>query len=212
MRRLLAAAMLLVAFDSSMAEAPEEPANQIAFTLGRTFIGNQSVANTSVGNNVVRAGRGLSFDFAYARQLKRLSFGSLALELPVVFDPDEDLSYGANQVPLQYSSFFVSPSARLNLAPDPVISPWLSFGGGLAHFQGSKELLFGGTNPGPRVNMSSALQFGAGFDLHVPWKYSRARLRVEFRDNWTGEPPLRVITGSNRQHNYYIGGGIVYGF
>lgn len=137
--------------------------------------------NTNVGNNVVRSGRGLTLAFAYARQLKKYSSTSFAVELPVVFDSDEDLTYGANQVPLQYRSIFVSPAARLTFLPDYVVSPWVSFGGGMAHFQASKQLLFGGTNPGPRVKTTGAMEIG--FDIHVHWKYPNIKPRVEFRDN-----------------------------
>ena len=212
MRTWLAAATLLVALDSIIAGAQEERANELAITLGRTFIGDQSVPNTGVTNNVVRFGRGLSLAVAYARQLKKLSSTSFTVELPVVVDTDEDLTYGANQVPLQYRSFFVSPSGRLNILPDSVVTPWVSFGGGLGHFQASKQLLVGGTNPGPRVKTTGVMQVGLGFDVHMHWKYPNLRPRVEFRDNWSGEPPITVVTGTTRCHNYYIGGGLVYGF
>ena len=175
MRTWMAAATLLVALDGAIAGALQKPTNEIAITLGPTFISNQSVPNTSVTNNLVLFGRGLSLAVAYARQLKKFSSASFALELPLVFDMDEDLTYGANQVPLQYRSFFISPAGRLNFVPDSVVSPWVSFGGGLGHIQASKELLFGGTNPGPRVKTTGVMAVGLGFDAHVRWKYPNLR-------------------------------------
>jgi hypothetical protein len=35
---------------------------------------------------------------------------------------------------------------------------------------------------------------------------------VEARDDWSGMPPINVNTGKNRQHNYYVAGGLVYRF
>jgi hypothetical protein len=37
-------------------------------------------------------------------------------------------------------------------------------------------------------------------------------LRGEVRDFWSGVPQLNIDTGKSRQHNYLVGGGVVWHF
>jgi|SRR5450631_4164217 hypothetical protein len=212
MRNFLAVALTLLAAGSTLAAAQEkESLNEVAATIGRTFISDQGVPNTSFFDNTVHFGKGLSFEGDYARTFKRYSWGSLAAEVPVIINPDEDLNFGLNQVPLQYSSIFITPAARLTLMPNLAVSPWFSFGGGIGHFIASKNMIFYGPNPGPRINTTGVLQGGVGMDVRLPGLRS-TRFRVEARDDWSGEPPINVNTGKTRQHNYYVGGGLVFHF
>src|SRR5262249_15803603 len=154
--KLLATALFV--FLWALTAWSQEPKNELAGTIGRTFIGNQTPPGTTPPNNVVHFGHGTSFAINYARHLRKYWWGQLVAEVPVVFNPDEDLNYGTNQIPREYSSFFVTPAARVNFIPDLSISPWVSFGGGLGHFQASKNLLYFGSNPGPRVKTTGVLQ------------------------------------------------------
>ena len=215
MRNFFAAALMLLAAGSTIVAAQEsnsqESKNEIAVTIGRTFISDQGVPNTNFFDNTVHFGKGLSFEGNYARQLRHYFWGDLAVEVPVIFNPDEDLNYGLNQVPLQYSSLFITPAARVTLIPNLAVSPWFSFGGGLGHFSASSDLVFGGSNSGPRGKTTGILEGGVGIDVRFPGLH-RARFRVEARDDWSGESPINVNTGKSRQHNYYVGGGLVFHF
>jgi len=211
MRKLSAAALLLAAA-SIIAAAQDQPKNEIAVTIGRTFISDQKVPNTNFFNNTVHSGKGLSFSGNYARRLQNFRWGAVSIEVPVIINPDEDLNYGQNQVPIQYSSIFVTPAARVTFFHDLAFSPFFSFGGGLGHFVASKDLVFGGPNPGHRIKTTGALHGGIGFDLHLPGKLHGLVFRFEARDNWSGVPPINVNTGRTRQHNYYVGGGLVFAF
>jgi hypothetical protein len=186
--------------------------NEIAGTVGHTFISDQTVPNAGVANAVVRHGKGISFDVSYARILRSADWADFALELPVVFNPDEDLHYPTNEVPEHYSSFFVTPAARVRFFPNLGLSPWFSFGGGFGHFGASSNLLFFGSNTGNRSETTGVLQGGIGLDAHIPKVTDKFRLRFEARDDWSGVPPLNVDTGKTRQHNYYLGGGLVVRF
>ena len=53
------------------------------------------------------------------------------------------------------------------------------------------------------------MQFGFGLDVRV-WKSFSIRGGV--RDFWSGTPNLNVDTGKSRQHNYFVGGGVVWPF
>jgi hypothetical protein len=209
MRNFFAAAILLIA--ASALTSGQETKNEIAVMVGRMFISDQGVPNTNFFDNTVHSGKGLSFEGDYARKLRNYTWGTLSVEVPVVVNPDEDLNYGLNQVPKDYSSIFVTPAVRVNFLQDFVFSPWLSFGGGLAHYTASKDLVFFGTNPGHRVHNSGAIEAGIGFDVKIPRIYI-FRFRFEARDFWTGEPPINVDTGHTRQHNYFVAGGAVFRF
>jgi hypothetical protein len=42
--------------------------------------------------------------------------------------------------------------------------------------------------------------------------FNRFSLRGEVRDFWSGVPQLNVTTDNSRQHNIFVGGGLVWHF
>jgi hypothetical protein len=183
--------------------------NELTGILGRTFISNQGIPGAPSYDPELRFGNGLTFEVNYARRVVDAGLFSLALEVPFVVDPVEDLHAAQNLIPKQYSSFFVTPAARLNAFPDQAVSPWVSFGGGFGHFSESSTLVFGGPNPGKTGTTTGVLQGGLGLDVRIFGHFS---LRAEGRDFWSGVPQLNVNTGKSRQHNIFAGGGIVWHF
>jgi hypothetical protein len=183
--------------------------NELTGILGRSFISNQGISGAPSYDPELRFGNGLTFEINYARRVLNAGLFSLSWEVPFVVDPVEDLHTAQNLVPKQYSSFFVTPGARVNLFPDMAVSPWVSFGAGFGHFSESSTLLFGGTNPGKTGTTTSALEGGIGLDVKIFGHFS---LRGEGRDFWSGVPQLNVATGKTRQHNIFAGGGVVWHF
>lgn len=210
MRRFLAIAMLILA--AAGVSAAQDQKNEIAGTVGRTFISDQGVPGTSFFDNTVHSGKGLSFDISYARALRNYKWGSLWVELPFLWNPDEDLNYGINAVPKQYSSMFLTPAARVRFFEGMAFQPWVSFGGGIGHFVASKDMVFFGPNTGHRIKTTGVLDEAIGLDVPLGHKFQNAIFRFEARDNWSGEPPINVDTGKSRQHNFYVGGGVVFKF
>ncbi len=154
----LFAALILVTLLGIAAAAQSK--NELAGTIGRTFISDHGVPATGFN---VHSGNGLTFEVDYARHiLGSGNFLQLSLEVPVVFNPDEDLNYNFNVIPESYSSFFVTPGVRLNVFADTAVSPWVSFGGGFGHFKENDTLVFGGKNPGSTGTTTGVFQFGAG--------------------------------------------------
>jgi len=103
-------------------------------------------------------GKGLSFEANLARRLKGgEGIAALTLEIPVVYNPDQDIHYSVNVVPKQYSSIFIMPSLRANLLPELQFSPWLSLGGGYGHFSEDSHVEFFGNNPG-KTGTSTAVK------------------------------------------------------
>ncbi len=211
MRNLLLAVIVLF-LAAAVCSAQDEKKNELAVTVGRTFISDQTVPNTSFFDNTVHSGHGFSFDFNYARVLRTYKWGSLSAEVPVLWNPDEDLNYGINTIPAQYSSIFLTPAARVRFLEDLAFHPWVSFGGGVGYFVASKELVFFGSNPGPRIKTTGVLDGAVGLDVPLGHKFKNAIFRFEARDNWSGVPPINVNTGKTRQHNFYVGGGIAFAF
>ena len=134
---------------------------------------------------------------------------SLTLEVPLAVNPDEDIHLSVNLVPGGYSSFFIAPSARVNLFANQGVSPWVSLGGGFGHFSADSMLEFDGKNPGPTSSTTGVVQLGAGFDVRLFRVFS---LRAEVRDFDSGVAPVNVNTGNSRQHNLFVGGGVVWHF
>ena len=92
---------------------------------------------------------------------------------------------------------------------DLAVSPWVSFGGGFGHFSQNGTLLYGGPNPGGS-STSGVIQGGLGLDVRVLHRFS---IRGQVRDFWSGTPNLPLAdTGKSRQHNYFVGGGVVWHF
>jgi hypothetical protein len=188
--------------------AAQDEKNELTGMLGRIFISDQGIPGATAPDNAVRSGKGLTFEVNYARRILGTPIYAVSGEVPAVFNLDEDLNSG-NVVPKDYKQIFVTPSARVNLFPDTAVSPWVSFGGGFAHFSENKNLLFDGTNPGGS-STSGVIQGGFGLDVKVLHRFS---IRGEVRDFWSGTPNLPLAdTGKSRQHNFFVGGGLVWHF
>jgi len=207
-KQLWIAALAVVALVSSPATAQDEK-NQLTGIVGRTFISNEGIKGAMFSNPFVRFGKGFSFEVNYSRYLITNPLFSLSGEVPVVFNLDQDVNSGANVVPSDYRSYFITPAARVNLFPGTAVSPWVSFGGGFGHFSEKSSLIFGGTNPG-KSKTTGVLQAGFGLDVRI-WR--RISIRGEVRDFWSGEPDFPLApTGKTRQHNFLVGAGAVWHF
>lgn len=207
MRRFLVTAALMVLIAGI--SVAQDQKNEVAVTVGRTFISDRGVPATGLN---VHPGKGLSFDISYARALQNYKWGSLWVEVPFLWNPDEDLNYGMNAVPKEYSSMFLTPAARVRFFEGLAFQPWVSFGGGIGHFVASKDMVFFGPNTGHRIKTTGVLDGAIGLDVPLGPKLQNAIFRFEARDNWSGEPPINVDTGKTHQHNFYVGGGVVFKF
>jgi len=183
--------------------------NEVSGIVGRTFIADQGIQGAPSYDPNLRFGKGLTFEINYARRFMGTNLWSVAAEVPFVVNVDEDLHAAQNLIPQSFSSYFVTPAARVNLFPVTAVSPWVSFGGGFGHFSEGSKLEFGGVNPGKTGTTTGVLQAGVGLDVKLTRRFS---VRGEARDFWSGVPELNVTTGKSRQHNIFVGGGIVFHF
>ena len=199
---------VLVAVCTFAAQAAAQK-NELSGIIGRTFIANQGIPGAPSYDLNLHFGNGLTFEVNYARHVVEENIWSLALEVPFVVDVAEKVHSAQDVTPKQYSSYFVTPAARLNVFSEQAVSPWVSFGGGFGHFNESSTLQFGGPNPGKTGTSTGVLQGGVGLDVRI---FKNFTLRGEGRDFWSGVPQLNVDTGKSRQHNIFAGGGIVWHF
>lgn len=180
--------------------------NEVSGTLGRTFVSSQRIQGANFFNPNIHFGNGLTVAGNYSRLLKTYGLFGISGEVPVAYAFDMDLNTGANVIPEAYKSLFVTPSVRVNVFHGQGVSPWVSVGGGYGFFQQSHNLVYGGPNPGKTSTNTGIFQFGAGLDV-FPWP--KWGLRLEARDFYSGVPDLNVTTVRSRQHNFYVGGGLI---
>jgi hypothetical protein len=183
--------------------------NELTGMFGHTFISDLGIPGVASFDQNVHFGKGWTYEINYSRRVFNADLWSLSLELPFLGNPDEDIHNTLDVTPRQYSSIFLTPAARLNAFPDQAVSPWISFGGGFGHFGPSSTLESGAPNPNKNGNTTGVLQAGVGLDVKLIGHF---RLRGEARDFWSGIPNLNVTTNKSRQHNIFVGGGVVFRF
>jgi hypothetical protein len=208
MTRTVFSAALLVSLLLLISDAAAQK-NELTGIIGRTFVSDQGVKGIPAPDTILHSGSGLTLEANYGRRLMDLGLIGLTLEVPAVVNFKQDLRFAVNVVPKDYRSFFVTPAVRANLFPESGISPWVSAGGGLGYFNESSTLEFGGPNPGKTGTTTGIFQVGGGLDVRL---FRTLSLRGQVRDFFSGVPELNVDTGKTRQHNFFVGGGVVWHF
>jgi hypothetical protein len=210
-KRLGVAVVMVVTMLAASAVAQDEK-NELGGAIGRTFISNQGITGGTDPKTIIAFGNGLSFDVEYGRRFWVTPIYSIAGEVVLMYNKDEDInggSYGFAVVPAQLSQLFVTPAVRFNLFPTTAVSPWVSVGGGFGHISQSSQLLYGGPNPGTS-GTSGVFEGGLGLDVKV-WR--KLSIRGEVRDFWSGAVDFPLApTGKSRQHNFFVGGGAFWRF
>ena len=209
MGRTLFSFAVLVSLVGLTYGATAQEKNELSGLIGRTFVSDHAATDTITPGALLTSGAGLSLEANYGRRLMDLGIVGLTAEVPFVVNLDENVHYNLNLVPKDYKSFFVTPSLRANLFPGSGISPWVSAGGGFGYFKENSSLEFGGTNSGETGTTTGIFQMGVGLDVKL---FSRLSLRGEARDFYSGVPQLNVDIGKSRQHNIFVGAGVIWHF
>jgi hypothetical protein len=149
-----------------------------------------------------------AFEANYATQLAHVPAVSLHLEFPFVAAPSTDLTTSNLTAVKSYSSIFFTPALRLKILAGAPFSPWVSAGGGLAHF-GPGSTTQAGTTVTTTSTNKGAVEAGVGADFHPP--LLPVAFRFEARDFYTGIPNLNTVNIKVR-HNILVGGGVVLRF
>jgi hypothetical protein len=204
-KRLLIAALVAVATLATSALAQK---NELTGITGRTFISDQGVPNTGLANSNIHFGKGTTFEVNYGRHFIGNGFTQLTFEVPAVFNLDEDIQFKENVIPESFRSYFVTPGLRANVFANTAVSPWFSLGGGFGHFSPSSNLEFGG-------RQSCQIKYDRRNAIWL--RPRRSRVEELLHTRWSprllvGHTNLNVDTGKSRQHNYLVGGGVVWHF
>lgn len=206
MKRFLV--LMAIACVSTFATAQKA---DIAFTVGGSFV-SDTQGITVLSPNTVASGPTLQTDHriflegTLGLRMLNAHVASLSVELPVAGISSQKLALAIqpSQVVDHLSTVFVTPSLRFKVLPIAPISPWVSVGGGVAHYS---------LDSGNTAN-KAALQFGGGLDFKTGLPL--LGFRAEIRDFITGDPDLNVIQLANkgglRHNNVLVGGGLVLRF
>ncbi len=186
--------------------------NQFSVTAGRAFVSTQTIQNDPFPDDPdarIHFGNPAMVAFNYGWLLKTHKGFGLFAELPVAVYPRMNLNTYENQIPKDIGALFVTPSLRVNMFSSDSLTPWVSVGGGYGRFREAPLRNFYGPNPGETGTNTGVVQFGAGLDV---WVWDKWGARFEARDFYSGLPDYTVDTSASRQHNYYVGAGVVHRF
>jgi len=139
---------------------------------------------------------------AFAHRIASVPLLSLYIEVPVygTFNSTADIT-GSTLTRPKYSALFVTPGLKLKFAPSFPITPYVVFGGGLAHFSKSNVTTGDSTNTG-------TFDVGGGLDFKIaPY----VGIRTEVRDYYSGSPNL-TVNFTDRQHQLIATAGLVFRF
>lgn len=179
--------------------------NELAFVAGAKV--TPKTGSTASGNQTTFSTT-FAFEANYAAQLAHVPAVALHLEFPFVASPSTDLTSSNVTAVKSYNAIFFTPALRLKVLPGGPFSPWISAGGGLAHFSPGSTTQ-AGTTVSSTSTTKSAVQGGVGADFHPP--LLPIAFRVEVRDFYTGIPNLNTLNIKVR-HNLLVGGGVVLRF
>jgi hypothetical protein len=153
--------------------------------------------------------RATTYQATFAWDVWRGSAAKVSVEVPFIASPAFTVLNPGASLPLEYASLYLTPAARLTLAPSAPVSVWGSIGGGYARYSESKLRQDRGPNPAQRDTNAGALEFGAGVDVRG---FGWLGFRGEVRDIYTGARNFSLATPAPRVHNIVASGGLVVRF
>lgn len=163
----------------------------------------------SIPPESVKTGHDVFWEGTFSSRMIDAKLASIHIEIPIAGIAHQQATFtqSPNVFIAHFSSLYITPSLKTKFFPAAPISPWISLGGGLAHF----------SFPDDHTN-KFALQFGAGADIKTPLPH--IGLRVELRDFLSGQPSFGTpgvgLAGNPEsglsRHNVFAGGGFVIHF
>ena len=148
----------------------------------------------------------VTYQINYANRMVNGEIASLHWELAIIAAPRTGVKSSNVLLPRTYSTLMFTPGLKLKVFPGGGFSPYLVGGAGLGRFSQSGTNINGSPNTGDRSNTSFVFNYGGGVDLNVLGPLS---VRGEVRDFMTGTPSFSTPFLNDRQHNLFVGVGIV---
>jgi opacity protein-like surface antigen len=178
--------------------------HELALLVGRLKPSDRSLS--SVGQVKAAFDGAATYQINYANRMLNGELASLHWELAIAGAPRTGVKSSNVLLPRTYSTLIFTPGLKLKIFPGGGFSPYLVSGVGLGRFSQSGTNINGSPNTGDRSNTSFVFNYGGGVDLNVLGPIS---VRGEVRDFMTGAPSFSTPFLNDRQHNVYVGAGIV---
>ena len=181
--------------------------NEVGVIVGR-ILSPDATAPTGVGTCIVnfpncaatiKTNPATTYEGVFAHRLFKIPLAALYLEVPVVGVSNRNLQQGT--FTQSFSQVFVTPGVEAKFSL-PLISPFVSAGGGFVHYSAVTNL---GTLAAAQASTNGTLQIGGGIDLTTPLPF--LAIRGEVREFYTGKPSF-----SPNKQNIFVGGGVVLKF
>jgi len=203
-KRFCLPALLLALITFAPAVLAQE--HELALLVGRLKPSDRSLSLNPVGTVEATFSGAAAYQFNYANRIINGEVASMHVELAITGAPRTGVKSSNVLLPRTYSTLIFTPGLKLKLLPGGGFSPYLVSGVGLGRFSQSSTNINGSPNTGDRSNTSFVFNYGGGVDLNVIGPIS---VRLEARDFMTGTPSFSSPFLNDRQHNLYVGAGIV---
>jgi len=194
--------LLLLIFVSAPAVFAQE--HELALLVGRLKASDHTL--DSVGQVKAAFDGAVTYQINYANRMVNGELVSLHWELAITAAPRTGVKSSNVLLPRTYSTLMFTPGLKLKVFPGGGFSPYLVGGAGVGRFSQSGTNINGSPNTGDRSNTSFVFNYGGGVDLNVLGPLS---VRGEVRDFMTGTPSFSTPFLNDRQHNLFVGVGIV---
>jgi hypothetical protein len=206
-KRFCFPALLLLIFAFAPAVLAQE--NEVAFLFGRLKPSDRSLTLNPLPTAETAFSGAAAYQINYSNRVVNGELASVHFEIPVIVAPRTGVKSDNFFLPRTYSTLIFTPGLKLKVFPGGGLSPYVVSGIGLGRFSESSANINGTPNTGDRTNTSFVFNFGGGIDLNVLGPLS---IRGEVRDFITGNPSFSSPFLSGKQHNLYVGAGIVLRF
>jgi opacity protein-like surface antigen len=197
-------ALMLTLFSFAPTVLAQE--HELALLVGRLKPSDRSLSLNPVGTVEATFSGAAAYQFNYANRIVNGEVASMHVELAITGAPRTGVKSSNVLLPRTYSTLIFTPGLKLKLLPGGGFSPYLVSGVGLGRFSQSSTNINGSPNTADRSNTSFVFNYGGGVDLNVLGPIS---VRLEARDFMTGTPSFSSPFLNDRQHNLYVGAGIV---
>ena len=199
--------LLLMIFSFAPAVFAQE--HELAFLVARLKPSDRTLSlNPATTVNAAFDGA-VTYQVNYANRVINGEVASLHFEIAVTGAPSTGVNSSNVLLPRTYSTLIFTPGLKLKLLPGSGLSPYVVGGAGLGRFSVSDTNIAGGPVTGDRSNYSFVFNYGGGVDLNILGPIS---IRGEVRDFMTGTPSFSSPFLNDRQHNLFVGAGIVLRF
>jgi len=203
-KRFCLPALLLALITIAPAVLAQE--HELALLIGRLKPSDRSLSLNPTGTVEATFSGAATYQVNYANRIINGEVASMHVELAITGAPRTGVKSSNVLLPRTYSTLIFTPGLKLKLLPGGGFSPYLVSGVGLGRFSQSSTNINGSPNTLDRSNTSFVFNYGGGVDLNVIGPIS---VRLEARDFMTGTPSFSSPFLNDRQHNLYVGAGIV---